>query len=250
MISQFRSERSFFAVSALLFAAGVTATVLLPSRSGMNGPDMAGMGMNSMGMNGMGMGGGAWTAAAFLGPWLAMTAAMMLPSLVPMLLRYRLAVAARAGSRLGRLTLLAGIGYFLVWAGIGLSLFALGAASLAAQPLVTGLVLLTAGAVQLSPWKIHRLACCRAAPDGPMAPGGGAALRHGVGLGVRCVLSCANLMAVLLALGAMDPGWMGLIGAAITAERIAPAGRQVARVLGAALIGLGMWLILPAVGLI
>jgi len=38
-----------------------------------------------------------------------------LPSLVPMLWRYREAVGMKGETRLGRLTALVGVGYFLVW---------------------------------------------------------------------------------------------------------------------------------------
>ena len=52
-------------------------------------------------MGGMPMPGG-WTwpgaAASFLGMWVVMMVAMMLPSLVPMLWRYRQAVPASAGN--------------------------------------------------------------------------------------------------------------------------------------------------------
>jgi hypothetical protein len=51
----------------------------------------------------------------FLGMWIVMMVAMMLPSLVPMLWRYREAVGMKGETRLGRLTALVGVGYFLVW---------------------------------------------------------------------------------------------------------------------------------------
>ena len=54
-------------------------------------------------------------AASFLGMWIVMMVAMMLPSLVPMLWRYREAVGMKGETRLGRLTALVGVGYFLVW---------------------------------------------------------------------------------------------------------------------------------------
>ena len=54
-------------------------------------------------------------AAAFVGMWVVMMAAMMLPSLVPMLWRYRRAARRTGETRLGRLTALVGVGYFFVW---------------------------------------------------------------------------------------------------------------------------------------
>ena len=62
-----------------------------------------------------------WTgaAASFVGMWAVMMVAMMLPSLVPMLWRYRLALDERGEARVGRLTALAGAGYFFVWTVLG-----------------------------------------------------------------------------------------------------------------------------------
>ena len=62
-----------------------------------------------------------WPAAAasFLGMWVVMMVAMMLPSFVPALLGYRRLLGEAHGRRLGTPTLLAGVGYFLVWAGAG-----------------------------------------------------------------------------------------------------------------------------------
>jgi riboflavin biosynthesis pyrimidine reductase len=48
--------------------------------------------------------------------------AMMLPSLVPMLRRYRQAVGRTGATRLGPLTAIVGAGYFIVWTVFGLAL--------------------------------------------------------------------------------------------------------------------------------
>ena len=69
-----------------------------------------------------------FAAASFLGMWVVMMAAMMLPSLIPMLWRYRQAVGSPGGTRLGRLTVLVGVAYFCVWAAFGLAAFPLGVA--------------------------------------------------------------------------------------------------------------------------
>ena len=50
---------------------------------------------------------------------------MMLPSLAPILWRYRQAVGRRGETRLGRLTALVGVGYFFVWTVFGLAAFPL-----------------------------------------------------------------------------------------------------------------------------
>src|SRR5438067_9529985 len=67
-------------------------------------------------------------AASFVGMWAVMMVAMMLPSLVPMLWRYRLALGMRGVAGLGELTALAGAGYFFVWTVSGGLVFTLGAA--------------------------------------------------------------------------------------------------------------------------
>ena len=65
-----------------------------------------------MSMAWMRMHGEMWpaTAASFLGMWIVMMVAMMMPSLVPMLLRYREAVNRTSETRLGGLTALVAIG--------------------------------------------------------------------------------------------------------------------------------------------
>jgi predicted metal-binding membrane protein len=75
------------------------------------------------------------------------------------------------------------------------------------------------------------------------------AWRHGLRLGIHCSECCAGLMAVLLVVGVMDLRAMTLIAAAITAERVAPAGRWVARATGVVLAGTGLFQIARAAGL-
>jgi Predicted metal-binding integral membrane protein (DUF2182) len=100
------SERAFLAISALLFLASVGA-VIYYSRSSMS--------------SGMPMAEQPWFngTAPFMGQWIVMMGAMMLPSLVFTLLSFRQFAHRRGESRLARLTLLAGAGYFFVWAGVG-----------------------------------------------------------------------------------------------------------------------------------
>ena len=62
-----------------------------------------------------------------------MMVAMMLPSLVPMLWRYRQAVGGTGETRLGRLTALVGAGYFFVWTVFGMAAFPLGVALAAVE---------------------------------------------------------------------------------------------------------------------
>lgn len=255
------SRKAFLGVSALLFAASAVVTILWSaSMSAMGGMPMPGgwmMSMAWMRMPGQTLLG---AAASFLGMWIVMMVAMMLPSVVPMLLRYREAVGRPGETRLGRLTALAGIGYFFVWTLFGMAVFPLGVAvaeiemqqaTLArAVPIAVGAVILIAGALQFTAWKVHHLACCREAPGrGCMVPAdAGTAWRHGVRLGFHCCCGCAGLTAVLLVIGVMDLRAMAVVAAAITVERLAPAGEHVARAIGAVAVVAGLFLIARAAG--
>jgi predicted metal-binding membrane protein len=203
----------------------------------------------------------AGAAASFLGMWVVMMVAMMLPSLVPMLWRYREAVGWPGTSRLGRLTALVGVGYFLVWTVFGMAAFPVGAALAAivmeqpalarAVPIAVGMVVLIAGSLQFTAWKARHLACCREAPGcGRTLPAdAGAAWRYGLRLGLHCIHCCAGPMAILLVVGVMDLRAMALATAAITVERLAPAGDRVAQVIGAVAVGAGLFLVAQAAAL-
>jgi predicted metal-binding membrane protein len=148
-----------------------------------------------------------------------------------------------------------------VWSLFGLAVFPLGVAAAAiemkypglarAVPMAAGLVVFFAGALQFTEWKAHHLTACRQAPGGgrTLPAHAGVAWRQGIHFGVHCGLCCANLTAVLLGLGVMDLRAMAAVTAAITAERLAPAGPRVARAIGAVVIGLGLFLMVRAVGL-
>jgi len=213
-----------------------------------------------MSMAWMRMPGQTWPVAeaAFVAMWTAMMIAMMLPSLVPMLGRYRQAVDRVGAARLDVLTAVAAIGYFAVWSALGAAIFPLGAVLAVAQmrlpalaravPIAAGVVVMLAGAVQLTAWKARHLAFGRDTARVHALPAdAGAAWRHGVCLGVHCSYCCAGLTASFLALGVMDLRVMAVVTAAITAERLAPAGARVARVVGVVGIVAGAELIVRAV---
>jgi predicted metal-binding membrane protein len=255
-------QRTFLSVGALLFAVSAAVTIAwCASMSAMGA--MAMPGGRTMSMAWMRMPGQTWPDAAvsFLAMWAVMMAAMMLPSLLSMLWRYRQAVGRTGEMRLGFLTVLVGAGYFFVWTAVGMAIFPLGVALAAvtmelpalarAVPVAAGGVVLIAGALQFTEWKARHLACCREAPgrDRQVPADAGTAWRHGVSLGLHCSFCCANLTAILLVLGVMDLGAMAVVTAAITAERLAPAGEKIARVLGAVAVGAGLVLIVRAVGL-
>ena len=216
----------------------------------------------TMSMAWMRMPGQSWAGAAvtFLGMWVVMMVAMMLPSLVPMLLRYRRGLCCAGPTQLARLTTVVALGYFFVWTAFGLVAFPLGVALSTmtmqlpelsrAVPMATGAVVVIAGALQFSEWKARHLACCRngAAMRSAVATGDDVvtAWRHGVRLGVHCVHCCAGLTAILLVIGVMDLRPMAVVAVAITLERLAPAGQRVARVIGAIVVAGGLSLIVRA----
>ncbi|MBO4123229.1 DUF2182 domain-containing protein [Cupriavidus gilardii] len=250
--------RRFFGVCALLFAASAVATVMLHgSMSSMAATPMAGGW--SLSMAWAPMCGQTWAGAvaSFVGMWVVMMVAMMLPSIAPALWRYR--VAADGTPAASSLTVLVATAYFLVWALLGLAAFAVGAtlAAFAMQwpalarvmPTMAGTVVLAAGALQFTAWKARLLAGCRHSAARTSSADAGSAWRHGLRLGLHCIQCCAGVTASLAAIGVMDLGAMAVATVAISAERLAPAGERVARLIGALGIGAGAWLIARGTGL-
>jgi len=247
-------ERAWLGTSALLFAVSAAVTVIwCGSMSAMPGMEMPGGWTMSMAW--MRMPDQSWpgAAATFLGMWTVMMIAMMLPSLVPMLAHYRQAL--NGAPHQDRLTVIAGTAYFLVWTlagaiayplGIGLADLTMQEPALArAVPLATGLIVIAAGATQFTAWKARQLARCREAPAccRTQPPAAGSAWQHGFALGVLCVRCCVGPTAILLVCGVMDLRAMAVVTAAISAERLLPAGARVARATGALVVGTGLFLI-------
>jgi len=253
------NDPAFLAIAALLFVASAAITIVwCASMSAMGGMPMPGGWTMSMAW--MRMPGQSWPGAAamFLGMWIVMMVAMMLPSLIPMLWRYRQTVAITADTRLGRLTALVGLGYFFVWTVIGAVVFLSGVAVSAtameqpalarAVPIAAGAVVLIAGLLQFTQWKLRHLACCRATPvrARTLPDDATVAYRYGVRLGLHCAKCCGGLIAILLVVGVMDLVAMAVVAIAITVERILPAGERVARIMGLVITGAGLALLTRA----
>lgn len=209
--------------AVLLFGAVVVAWAVTVER--MRGMD-AGPGTD--------LGGLGW----YLGIWVTMTAAMMLPSEA----RAALLVAR---VRRGLPTLLFLAGYLAVWTGYGLAAYGLfrlvtsfDTAWLAwseGGSYVAGGVIFGAGIYELTPLKQLCLRRSRSPhPDGP-------ALRSGIVNGLHCVGCSGGLMAVLFALGVMSVFWMAVVAGVIFAEKVLPQGFQLSRVVAVALVALGIW---------
>jgi len=190
-----------------------------------------------------------------------MMVAMMLPSLVPMLRRYRQRVVATDETALVRLTALVAVGYFFVWTVLGMVVFPLGVALAAiemqlpalsrAVPTAVGVIVVLAGVLQFTAWKARQLACCRLSPERGrfLPPDFGAAWRHGLRLGLHCTQCCAGPMAILLVIGVMDLAVMTVVAAAITVERLVPHGERISRLIGVVAVGAGLFLVAQAIGL-
>jgi predicted metal-binding membrane protein len=205
----------------------------------------------------MPMPGQSWpgVAATFLGMWMVMMAAMMLPTLTPRLWRYREFVRTTAENRLTWLVVLVAAGYFCVWALTGLLVFIAGAGFAAlemqsnavaqAAPVLAGGVVLAGGALQLTKWKAHRLACCRELPacSCHAVATFAAAWRHGLRIGLQCSYCCAGFTAILLAVGVMDLRAMAVVTVAISLERLMPAGERMARLAGVVAFAVGLTMI-------
>lgn len=203
-----------------------------------------------------GMDNGPWTALGtlgwFVGVWVVMMAAMMLPSVAPTIALYARMVSGRTGSA----PLLFASGYLLTWAATGVCAFAIAAigrgvggdvlAWSRAGRWAAGATLLVAAAYQLSPLKDVCLGKCRSPlgfllgswRDGPVG-----AIQMGVKHGAWCVGCCWALMASLFALGVMSIGWMAFIGALIALEKTLPWRRVATYGIVAVLIVLGVLLL-------
>jgi predicted metal-binding membrane protein len=159
--------------------------------------------------------------------WVTMMAAMMLPSIAPMVL-------AHARVQIGATPAFVA-GYLLTWAAVGILAYALveGVRSLdfgvlawaEAGRYVAGGAILAAAIYQLSPLKNRSLGRCRnprAFVSEHWRPGPVGALRMGIEHGRVCVGSSWALMAALFALGVMSVGWMVLVAALIATEKLLP----------------------------
>jgi predicted metal-binding membrane protein len=182
-----------------------------------------------------GMDAGPWTGLGtlswFLGVWIVMMAAMMLPSAIPTVTLY----SGLAQDRTALAPLFFVAGYLAVWAAAGLAAFALaGAGGRVAGGVLAwerggrwaaGATLLLAAAYQLTPFKDACLTRCRvpiAFLLGSWRPGRSGGLRMGMAHGAWCAGCCWALMAALFALGVMSIAWTALVAALVALEKILP----------------------------
>jgi len=213
-----RVEREQVALAAILVALAVVCWWLTDRR-------LDGMAMGpTIDLGGL---------AFYTGVWVVMMAAMMFPSVWPIVGMYERVRAARSVPAAG--TSLVVAGYLFAWTVWGLLAF--GAIRLAhalfgnflpwdgAGRWVAAGVVLGAAVYQVTPAKNACLTRCR----GPVMfvmenwrPSLYGAFRMGAVHGGWCVGCCWALMAALFALGVMSIGWMAFIAALIAVEKLFP----------------------------
>lgn len=227
--------------SAILLGAALATWIVVVQR--MRGMD-AGPGTD--------LGGLGW----YLGVWVTMMAAMMLPSVAPMVLLFDKVSEERARRNRPYVpTWIFASSYFAVWTLYGLAAYAIyrGVRALDLEfldwnrggPYVVGALLVIAGAYELTPLKSICLRHCRSPLHfvlGGWRDGIVGAIRMGVEHGAYCVGCCWGLMLVLFALGVMSILWMAVVAALIFAQKLLPRGEALAPVFAAAFVAAGIWI--------
>ena len=181
--------------------------------------------------------------------WILMTAAMMLPTTLPLFDTFDRLTAERADH--GRLLEFLGAGYVAVWGAFGLLAHALHGVLLALVNGVPALawhgwligasIVALAGAFQFSPLKHRCLEKCRTPLSFVIGHwrGQGQA-RHAFALGAHhglfCVGCCWALMLLMFALGTGSLGWMLVLAAIMAIEKNVSWGRRLSTPLGVALL--------------
>jgi predicted metal-binding membrane protein len=191
-----------------------------------------------------------------LGPfvvmWTVMMAAMMFPSVIPVVLAF-------AGFARGRTALpvaaaiLFVLGYLVVWGALGVPAHALLVAVAGLRdtlpsapkllPVLGGVLLIACGLYQLTPLKDACLRHCRIPHlflGHHWRDGLGGAFLLGAHHGLYCAGCCASLMVVLMVVGLMNMVWMVGLSVVIYLEKIVPWGAMVVRAAGVALCAAGV----------
>jgi predicted metal-binding membrane protein len=185
----------------------------------------------------------------YAGGWLLMIAAMMLPTVLPLLHLFERLVEARPER--GRLIALVVCGYLLAWGGFGAAahLLDLGVHEAARRGAWASLygwaigaaVLAIAGLFQFSGLKYRCLDKCRTPYSFIVQHWHGPAphrssLSLGLHHGLFCVGCCWAIMLLMFVVGTGNVGWMLLLGAVMALEKNAPWGRRLSHPLGAVLL--------------
>jgi predicted metal-binding membrane protein len=197
------------------------------------------------------LGGVVW----YLGIWVTMMAAMMLPSVAPMVLFF--AHVSRERERRGNShvptwTFVAG--YLAVWTVYGLAAYAVYRLVTTvdsgflgwrhAGPYVAGGAIAAAGLYELTPLKRVCLRHCRSPLHFVLTgwhKGSAGALRMGGEHGAYCVGCCWGLMLILFALGVMSLVWMAVIAAVIFVQKVIPRADALSVPFAVVFVAFGIW---------
>jgi predicted metal-binding membrane protein len=188
----------------------------------------------------------------FLGLWVVMMSAMMLPSVAPVAVLWtRLISGASAGfGRVVRMSLFLS-GYLMVWVAFGAVAFAslagagrLLTASPAAAKWLGAAIFITAGIYQVTPWKDWCLRRCRS-PIGALMyyigfKGRSRDARVGLHHGATCAGCCWGLMILLIAVGVMNVVVMAALTVVIFAEKLWQYGKPFGQAVGVLLVAIGV----------
>jgi predicted metal-binding membrane protein len=190
--------------------------------------------------------------------WAVMMVGMMLPSASPVLLLYG-GVARRSAtgaSEASRQIYALAAGYLVVWA-----LFSLAATALQrllatlllvssmmeiTSPVVGAMLLVIAGAYQLTPIKQACLRTCQSPLGFLMSRwrrGLAGAFRMGLEHGALCVGCCWALMLLLFVGGVMNLAVIAALTAFVAFEKLTPFGARDARISGVLLIAAALWML-------
>jgi len=153
--------------------------------------------------------------ASFIGYWVPMMAAMMLPGAAPAVLKH---------GRVQSMPLFVG-SYLAVWTLVGVAVYAV------YRPhgsLAAGALTVAAGLYELTWFK----RACRRRCQGQV--------RSGLEFGLVCVGSSIGLMLMVVALGVMSITWMSLIATLVLAQKLLPEHRAVDRPVALAIVALGI----------
>jgi predicted metal-binding membrane protein len=176
--------------------------------------------MNEMDIGGMTRLG---SLTSFVGLWVSMMAAMMLPGAAPAVWNH-----VHAGGRVRTVPLFLGT-YLAVWTVVGIAIYAIYRPQ---WSFAAGGVVIAAGVYELTPLKQHFRRRCRES------------VCSGFELGLCCVGSSIGLMLTLVALGIMSVTWMSVIAVVVLGQKLLPAKAAIDVPLALAIVGLGILIIM------
>ena len=206
----FRTPRTTNAVTAAALTAtlGLAAVSWVVAVRQMNGMDM-------------GVATRLGSFASFVGLWVSMMAAMMLPGAAPAVLR-------RAGSSGVRAVPLFVGAYVAVWTLVGVAVYALYRPQ---GSFAAGAVAVAAGLYEFTPLKQHFRRRCHES------------VHSGFEYGLYCVGSSIGLMLMLVALSVMSTTWMVVIAVLAVAQKLLPPKAAIDVPLALAIVGLGILIV-------